>query len=253
MASLHVAHRNHRKLFGNVHWGMDEYRPPADTSPMGRCIAARPCSVHPGRIQSLFAVTTKIQELEIYSGFAAGYGRDSHWLLVGPTLEGKGRSRMLKLWALVRSAVRNLFRNRQIENQLDDEVAYYFTWQTQILDGVAGAWHTADLQFCFDNTKRYEQGTGNTPAAQALAKKMASAWAAFAATGNPSIRGLNWAPTDPDTNRAMIWDNECRMADGSGGGSSQDHLDLTVAATSRQGRAFAGHGGSSPLRAPENQ
>ena len=99
------------------------------------------------------------------------------------------------------------------ELQAAPAYAYYFTWQTSILDGVPGAWHTADLQFCFDNTKRCEQGTGNTPEAQALAKKMASSWAAFAATGNPSIPGLNWAPTNPDTNRTMIWDNECRMAD----------------------------------------
>jgi len=91
--------------------------------------------------------------------------------------------------------------------------AYYFTWQTPILDGLPGAWHTADLQFCFDNTKRCEQGTGNTPEAQALAKKMASAWAAFAATGNPSIPGLQWAPTDPETNSTMIWNDECRMVD----------------------------------------
>jgi len=91
--------------------------------------------------------------------------------------------------------------------------AYYFTWQTQILDGVAGAWHTAELQFCLDNTKRCEQGTGNTPEAQALAKKMAASWAAFAATGNPSIAGLRWEPTDPETNKAMTWDNECRMID----------------------------------------
>jgi len=89
--------------------------------------------------------------------------------------------------------------------------AYYFTWQTSILDGVPGAWHTADLQFCFDNTKRCEQGTGNTPEAQALAKKMAASWAEFAATGNPSIPGLSWSPTDPETKRTMIWDNECRM------------------------------------------
>ena len=87
--------------------------------------------------------------------------------------------------------------------------AYYFTWQTPILDGIPGAWHTAELQFCFDNTKRCEQGTGNTPEAQALAKKMASAWAAFAGTGNP---GMSWAPTDPESNKTMIWDNECRMA-----------------------------------------
>jgi para-nitrobenzyl esterase len=88
---------------------------------------------------------------------------------------------------------------------------YYFTWQTPILDGVPGAWHTAELQFCFDNTKRCEQGTGNTREAQSLAKKMASSWAAFAATGKPSISGLHWEPTDPTTNRSMLWDNHVRM------------------------------------------
>ncbi len=91
--------------------------------------------------------------------------------------------------------------------------AYYFTWQTPIFDGVPGAWHTADLQFCFDNTKRCEQGTGNTPEAQALARKMAASWAAFAATGNPSIPDLTWEATDPETNKTIVWDNECRMVD----------------------------------------
>jgi para-nitrobenzyl esterase len=42
---------------------------------------------------------------------------------------------------------------------------------------------------------------------------MASSWAAFAATGNPSIPGLKWASTDPETNKTMVWDNECRMVD----------------------------------------
>lgn len=91
--------------------------------------------------------------------------------------------------------------------------AYYFTWQTPILDGIPGAWHTADLQFCFDNTKRCEQGTGNTPEAQVLGKKMAASWAAFAAVGNPSIPGLSWEPTHSETNRTMILDNQCHMAD----------------------------------------
>ena len=91
--------------------------------------------------------------------------------------------------------------------------AYYFTWQTPILDGLPGAWHTAELQFCFDNAKRCAQGTGNTPEAQALARKMASSWAKFAATGNPSLPGMTWEPTDPQSNRTMIFDNECRMVD----------------------------------------
>ena len=87
---------------------------------------------------------------------------------------------------------------------------YYFTWQTPILDGLPGAWHTAELQFCFDNTKRCEQGTGNTREAQILAKKMASSWAAFAANGDPSIPGFPWKPSDPETNKTMLWDNDCR-------------------------------------------
>ena len=91
--------------------------------------------------------------------------------------------------------------------------AYYFTWQSPILDGVAGAWHTAELAFCFDNTKRCEQGTGNTPESQALARKMATAWANFARTGNPSQPELPWTPTDPVSNKTMVWDNEIRMVD----------------------------------------
>jgi len=109
----------------------------------------------------------------------------------------------------------NVVKMAKLKHELKAAPAYtyYFTWQTPILDGLPGAWHTAELQFCFDNTKRCEQGTGNTPEAQALAKKMASSWAAFAATGNPSLPGLTWKPTNPETNRTMIWDNECRMVD----------------------------------------
>src|SRR5215831_5534983 len=89
---------------------------------------------------------------------------------------------------------------------------YYFTWQSPMLED-AGAWHTAELAFCFDNTKRCEQGTGNTPEAQALAKKMATAWVNFARTGNPSQPGLTWTPSDPDRCQTMVFDNHCRMVD----------------------------------------
>jgi para-nitrobenzyl esterase len=90
---------------------------------------------------------------------------------------------------------------------------YYFCWQTPMLDGIYGAWHTAELAFCFDNTKRCEQGTGNTPEAQVLARKMATAWSNFARTGNPSQPDLAWAPTDPVRCQTMVFDNECRMVD----------------------------------------
>ncbi len=89
---------------------------------------------------------------------------------------------------------------------------YYFTWQSPMLED-AGAWHTAELAFCFDNTERCRQGTGNTPEAQVLAKKMATAWANFARTGDPSQPGLTWTPTDPDRCQTMVFDNHCAMVD----------------------------------------
>ncbi len=90
---------------------------------------------------------------------------------------------------------------------------YYFSWQSPMLDGQGGAWHTSELAFCFDNTLRCEQGTGNTPQAQLLARNMATAWANFAKTGNPSQKGLEWEPTDPQTNKTMVWNNGSGMVD----------------------------------------
>jgi para-nitrobenzyl esterase len=87
---------------------------------------------------------------------------------------------------------------------------YYFCWQSPMLED-AGAWHTAELAFCFDSTKLADQGTGNTPEAQALAKKMAEAWVVFARTGNPSQPGLTWEPFDPAKGGVMVFDNNCRM------------------------------------------
>ena len=42
---------------------------------------------------------------------------------------------------------------------------------------------------------------------------MASAWEKFAATGKPSLPKLPWQPSDPQTNRTMFWDNQCRKVD----------------------------------------
>jgi para-nitrobenzyl esterase len=89
---------------------------------------------------------------------------------------------------------------------------WYFTWQSPMLEN-AGAWHTAELAFVFDNTKLAQQGTGNGPEAQALARKMAGAWATFARTGNPNQPDLPWPAFDPARGNTMVFDNECRMVD----------------------------------------
>ena len=145
-------------------------------------------------------------------------GRDSHRPQEG--LSAEADSNAVYMCSGSPGAQRSIYSRRRGEDggaqpALDAAPAYtyYFRWQTPIFDGLPGAWHTAELQFCFDNTKRCEQGTGNTPQAQALAKKMASSWAAFAGTGNPGSPGVSWQPTDPKTNRTMVWDNESRMVD----------------------------------------
>ena len=168
-------------------------------------------------------MSSRPTEAEWHANLAKTYGEDKATALVAALKKGYPQKKTQTL-SYICSGTPGLnglgMRNNVVKmaglkhkQQGAPAYAYYFTWQTSILDGMPGAWHTADLQFCFDNTKRCEQGTGNTPEAQALANKMASSWAAFAASGNPSIPGLSWAPTDADTNRTMIWDNECRMAD----------------------------------------
>ena len=48
------------------------------------------------------------------------------------------------------------------------------------------------------------------PEAQALARRMATAWANFARTGNPSQPGLPWTPFTPDGCPTMVFDATCR-------------------------------------------
>ncbi len=108
----------------------------------------------------------------------------------------------------------NAIRMATMKHQLKGAPVFlwYFSWQSPMLED-AGAWHTAELAFCFDNTKRCKQGTGNGPEAQALAKKMSTAWANFARTGNPSQPGMTWEPFDPTRCQTMVFDNNCRMVD----------------------------------------
>jgi para-nitrobenzyl esterase len=43
--------------------------------------------------------------------------------------------------------------------------------------------------------------------------RMATAWANFARTGNPSQHGLTWTPFDPDRCPTMVFDDVCRVVD----------------------------------------
>jgi para-nitrobenzyl esterase len=162
------------------------------------------------------AYASKPTEAEWHAGLAKFYGEAKATALIAAMKKAHPEKSIQTLSYGVAGLNSRTSVTRMAKMKYDLRAApvytYYFCWQTPMLEG-PGAWHTAELQFCFDNTLRCAQGTGNTPEAQALAKKMATAWANFARTGNPSQPGLTWEPSDPVRNQTMVWDNQCRMVD----------------------------------------
>jgi para-nitrobenzyl esterase len=89
--------------------------------------------------------------------------------------------------------------------------SFLFTYVTPSLGGSPGAFHCADLPFCFDNVERCDSSTGNTDAARRLGGVMSRAWINFARTGNPSQTGLAWPPHDPRIVPTMLFDTDSRI------------------------------------------
>jgi para-nitrobenzyl esterase len=89
---------------------------------------------------------------------------------------------------------------------------YWFTWKTPVLDARPRAFHCAELAFCFDNTERCENMTGNGAEAQHLAAQVSEAWIHFARTGNPNHPGIpTWPAFTADKCPTMIFDTPCEM------------------------------------------
>ena len=83
---------------------------------------------------------------------------------------------------------------------------YWFTFQPPVLEGRPGAFHCSDLAFCFDNTKRCEQATGDTQEARRLAAAMSQAWINFARSGHPNGARSDWPPFDEHSIPTMVFD-----------------------------------------------
>lgn len=126
-----------------------------------------------------------------------------------------------ELWSVIGSnSVRAMVLEQcrlKAEQKAAPAYCYRFDWHTPVLDGRPLAQHGADLAFPFDNTQRFENMTGNGPAARALAARMSEAWIQFARTGDPNHRGIpHWKPFDPATSGTMLFDDECAF---------REHLD----------------------------
>lgn len=87
---------------------------------------------------------------------------------------------------------------------------YEWNWRTPAYDGKFGAVHGIDVSASFHS---YRDGffAGST-AGKKMADRLASAWAAFAATGDPNNAHIPpWKPYDDKGRAVMIFDNDTRL------------------------------------------
>ncbi|HYK16856.1 MAG TPA: carboxylesterase/lipase family protein [Bryobacteraceae bacterium] len=88
---------------------------------------------------------------------------------------------------------------------------YLWTYESPSFDGKFGAVHGTDVSASFNN---YRDGIGGTGSHQqrALWTTFASAWVAFAKTGNPNnSKTPNWPAYDVAKRATMIFDNNTRV------------------------------------------
>jgi para-nitrobenzyl esterase len=89
---------------------------------------------------------------------------------------------------------------------------YYFTWQSPVRDGKLRSYHTLEIPFVLENVDEGKSMTGTGQDRYALSDKMSAAWAAFARTGNPNVKGLpHWPAFTADQRATMIFNDECKL------------------------------------------
>jgi para-nitrobenzyl esterase len=88
---------------------------------------------------------------------------------------------------------------------------YLWAWPSPGMGGKFGAVHGVDVGLAFHNSSGEITG-GGTPEGKLMADRLASAWVAFARTGNPNNPQIpEWPPYDPATKPTMIFDVDTRV------------------------------------------
>jgi para-nitrobenzyl esterase len=85
---------------------------------------------------------------------------------------------------------------------------YLYKWNPPVLDGVAGAWHVADVPMALFNADRTPQSFGGGEEARSMSFDVARSWINFVRNGNPSNPGIpDWTPFTPDNTATMLFDD----------------------------------------------
>jgi para-nitrobenzyl esterase len=95
---------------------------------------------------------------------------------------------------------------------LSQAPAYFYIWQwpSPAFQGKFGAIHGTDVGMVFHNTRGLIEG--DTPEARTLAHQAASAWVAFAKTGDPNNPDMpRWPAYDAQKRATMLFDHNTRV------------------------------------------
>jgi len=97
---------------------------------------------------------------------------------------------------------------------------YRFDWPSPLFGGRLGATHSLEIPFVWDilDLPGVALFTGEARGRRKLADSMHRAWAAFAASGDPSVPQLPpWPAYQPPERATMIFDADCRVEADPGG------------------------------------
>lgn len=87
---------------------------------------------------------------------------------------------------------------------------YLWEWPTPAFNGKFGAVHGTDVGLAFHSTRGAMYG--ESPEAQKMADRLASAWVTFARTGDPNNKEIpKWEKYTADARAVMVFDNETRV------------------------------------------
>jgi para-nitrobenzyl esterase len=88
---------------------------------------------------------------------------------------------------------------------------YLWTWESPGMGGKFGAVHGVDVGLAFHNYAGEIAGAGSEEGRQ-MADRLASAWVAFARTGNPNNPQIpEWPAYDPETKPILVFDLDTRV------------------------------------------
>jgi para-nitrobenzyl esterase len=152
--------------------------------------------------------------------------------------KGRPKAANLDLYLLIATDASN-FRTGT-DTQADRKAAqrrapvykYYFQWYSPVRGGVLRAMHTMDIPFVFENYESASPLVGDGPELKPLGDRMAAAWVAFAATGNPTNPLIpKWPAYDTATRATMVINTDWSVVNDPYGGEKK-----VVAEVMRAGR-----------------